>query len=83
MSDIVGMMWAHLEKQLTTTMMASYPWLHGSSMMRLTKMICQRWSGTLLGISCPVGLRVIAQVTTFHILHYVAAHTRPPEAAHY
>src|SRR5882724_2065717 len=29
------------------------------------------------------GLHVIAQVAAFHILHYIAAHTWPPEAAHY
>ena len=53
-SDGIGMTWARLERQSTTTMMALYPWLHGSSVMRSTEMSCQQRSGTLLGISHPV-----------------------------
>jgi len=48
MSDVIGMTWACLDRQLTTFMMALYQWLHGSSMIRSTEMICQWQPGTQL-----------------------------------
>src|SRR5882724_3962080 len=77
-SNVIGMMWAHLERQSTTTMMASYPWLCGSSMMRSTEMICQQWSGTLLGISHPVrGVGRSLCSYTGHSLSHTPLHSSP------
>jgi len=50
-------------------------------------MSCQQWSGTLLASVIlsegREGLHVVTQVAAFHILHYIAAHAQPPEAACY
>ena len=54
-SEVVGIICAHLESQSTMTRRALFLWLMDNSMIRSTDMTCHLLSGMRLGRSLPIG----------------------------